>query len=90
MRVGIVGLGLIGGSIGLAATGRGDEVSAFDPDPDACRVGLERGAAARVADTLEDAVFDVDVAVVCGPVVHLPALVEQAIAATELRRDVPN
>ena len=82
MRVGIVGLGLIGGSIGLAAAERGDEVVAFDPDADARASGLERGAAARAEETLEAAVADVDVAVVCGPVVHLPALVEQTVAAT--------
>jgi len=82
MRVGIVGLGLIGGSIGLAAAERGDEVVAFDPDADARASGLERGAAARAEETLEAAVSDVDVAVVCGPVVHLPALVEQTVAAT--------
>ena len=82
MRVGIVGLGLIGGSIGLAAAQRGDEVVAFDPDADVRASGLERGAAARAEETLEAAVADVDVAVVCGPVVHLPALVEQTVAAT--------
>ncbi len=66
MRVGIVGLGLIGGSIGLAAAERGDEVIAFDSDPDARACGLERGAAARAEETLEAAVADADVAVVCG------------------------
>jgi prephenate dehydrogenase len=73
MRVGIVGLGLIGGSIGLAAAERGDEVVAFDPDADARAAGVECGAAARVEETLEAAVADVEVAVVCGPVVHRPA-----------------
>jgi len=82
MRVGIVGFGLIGGSIGLAAAERGDDVAAFDPDPEARAAGLDRGAAGRVEETLEQAVADADIAVVCGPVVHLPALVEQTLAAT--------
>ena len=56
MRVAVVGLGLIGGSVGLAAAARGDEVVAFDPDPDAAAAGLERGAAARVEGSLEAAV----------------------------------
>ena len=51
MRVAVVGLGLIGGSVGLAAAGRGDEVVAFDPDPDAAAAGLESGAATTVADS---------------------------------------
>jgi prephenate dehydrogenase len=82
MRVGIVGLGLIGGSIGLAAAERGDEVVAFDPEPDARATGLERGAASRVEETIEAALAGVDIAIVCGPVVHLPGLVEQTLAAT--------
>ena len=43
MNIAIVGLGLIGGSIGLAARARGDEVVAFDNDPDAGRAGLRGG-----------------------------------------------
>jgi prephenate dehydrogenase len=85
VRLAIVGLGLIGGSIGLAAAARGDEVFAFDPDPGARAAGLERGAATRVEETLEGAVAGADVAVVCGPVVHLPALVEQTVAASDDR-----
>ena len=49
MKLAIVGLGLIGGSVGLAARARGDEVTAFDADPEAAAAGLELGAAAAVA-----------------------------------------
>ena len=88
MRVAVVGLGLIGGSVGLAAAARGDEVVAFDPDPDAAEAGLERGAAARVEGTLEAAVADAEIAVVCGPVARLPELVARTLEATgeRLRR----
>ena len=55
MRVAVVGLGLIGGSIGLAAAARGDEVVAFDVDPDAAAAGLECGAAARAEAAIEAA-----------------------------------
>jgi len=82
MRVAVVGLGLIGGSVGLAAAGRGDEVVAFDPDPDAAAAGLETGAATGVADSLEDAVADAEIAVVCGPVARLPELVARTLDAT--------
>jgi len=82
MRVAVVGLGLIGGSVGLAAAGRGDEVVAFDPDPDAAAAGLETGAATSVADSLEGAVAGSDVAVVCGPVARLPELVARTLEAT--------
>ena len=82
MRVAVVGLGLIGGSVGLAAAGRGDEVVAFDPDPDAAAAGLETGAAMSVADSLEGAVAAADIAVVCGPVARLPELVGRTLEAT--------
>ncbi len=82
MRVAVVGLGLIGGSVGLAAAARGDEVVAFDPDPDAARAGLERGAAAHAADSLEAAVADAEIAVICGPVARLPELVARTLDAT--------
>jgi prephenate dehydrogenase len=82
MRVAVVGLGLIGGSVGLAAGERGDEVVAFDPDPDAARAGRERGAAARVEESLEAAVAAADVAIVAGPVARLPELVARTLEAT--------
>jgi prephenate dehydrogenase len=82
MRIAVVGLGLIGGSVGLAAAARGDEVVAFDPDPDAAQAGLERGAATRAADSLEAAVAQAEIAVVCGPVARLPELVARTLDAT--------
>ena len=47
-----MGLGLIGGSLALAASARGDDVSGSDSDPEAGRVGLERGAVGRFDDSL--------------------------------------
>jgi len=82
MRVAVVGLGLIGGSVGLAAGARGDDVVAFDPDPDAAEAGLERGAAARVEPSIEGAVGEAEVAIVAGPVARLPELVARTLEAT--------
>ena len=81
MRVAVVGLGLIGGSVGLAAAARGDEVVAFDPDPDARITGVERGAAHRAGESIEEAVDGADLALVCGPVARLPDLVTRTLAA---------
>jgi prephenate dehydrogenase len=75
MRIGIVGLGLIGGSLGLAAVGRGDQVTAYDRDSDAAAAGVDRGAATSTAATIAEAVADADLAFVCGPVGELPELV---------------
>src|SRR3954454_18371171 len=52
MRVAILGVGLIGGSIGLAARGRdGGEVVGFDPDPATLARAVSSGAVDRGAET---------------------------------------
>jgi prephenate dehydrogenase len=81
MNLAVVGLGLIGGSIGLAAGARGDRVVGYDPDADAERTAIERGAATQVAGTLAEAVAGAELVVVCGPVAELPGLVRDSLAA---------
>ena len=82
MKVAIVGLGLIGGSLGLAATARGDHVAAFDADPAALELGLERGAVETAAGSIDEAVEGADMAFVCGPVAQLPQLVADVLEAS--------
>ncbi len=53
--IAVVGTGLIGGSIGLAARAKGIGVTGFDPDPVTAAAALERGAVGAVADTPEEA-----------------------------------
>jgi prephenate dehydrogenase len=77
MRVSIVGTGLIGTSIALAATRRGDEVVGWDPDPDV----LAR-AAVMPAGTLEEAVAGGDLVVVAAPIAQLAAVVPAVLAAS--------
>jgi prephenate dehydrogenase len=81
-RVAVVGLGLIGGSLALAATERGDHVTGFDSDPEAGAIGLERGALTAVAGSLPDAVAEAEVALVCGPVNSLPGLARETLDAS--------
>jgi len=80
-RVAVVGLGLIGGSLALAASERGDHVTGYDADPEVGPAGLERGALAAVADSLDEAVAEAELALVCGPVNSLPGLVGETLAA---------
>ena len=49
--VAIVGVGLMGGSLGLAL-GAAREVVGVDPDPEALRVALAMGAVDRAAGSL--------------------------------------
>lgn len=61
MTVGIVGLGLIGGSIGLALRQPGRTILGFDPNPEAQAVALKRQCIDELRDLAEvcraDAVF---------------------------------
>jgi prephenate dehydrogenase len=81
-RLAIVGTGLIGGSVGLAARGVGvAEVRGWDVDSDALAVAAERGAV-EAASSLDEAVADAELALVAAPVAELPAQVAAVLAAT--------
>jgi prephenate dehydrogenase len=83
MRIAIVGTGLIGASVGLAAR-RTDatEVVGWDPDPEALDAAEARGALDEPAGALEDAVRGADLAVVAAPVAQLGAQVEAVLSAS--------
>jgi prephenate dehydrogenase len=79
----IVGTGLIGASIGLAAKRAGVErVAGFDPDGGAAARAAELGALDEAAPSLEDAVAGAELAVVAAPVTALPAQVSAVLAAS--------
>jgi prephenate dehydrogenase len=81
VRIAVVGVGLIGGSIGLAARERlGAEVSGFDPSEEALRSGIERGALDRACGSLAEALEGAEVAFVAVPVGALPAVVGDVLA----------
>ncbi len=83
MRIAIVGTGLIGGSVGLAAKRAGAErVVGYDPDSAASAVAVERGAIDAVARSLRDAVAGAELAVVAAPIAHLPREVAATLSAT--------
>jgi prephenate dehydrogenase len=82
MRVAVLGVGLIGGSIGLAARERAEaEVVGWGPRAKTLATALELGAVDRTADSVEDAVRDADAVFACAPVEMLPGLVQAALAA---------
>src|SRR5215203_6520254 len=75
-RLAIVGTGLIGASVGLAAK-RAGVGEVFGSDPENAEAALERGAIDRVDDDLES-----DLVVVAVPVAQLPARVRATLEAT--------
>ena len=84
MRIAVLGVGLIGGSIGLAAREHveGAEIVGFGRDPERLRVAAERGAIDRAAGSIEEAVGGADLCFACAPVGVLPELVRAALEAS--------
>jgi prephenate dehydrogenase len=80
--VAVVGVGLIGGSIGLAARERLDaRVRGYDPRDGVLVAALERGVLTDACGSVADAVQDADVAFVAAPVGVLPDTVAAVLAA---------
>jgi prephenate dehydrogenase len=82
VKIAVVGVGLIGGSIGLAARERlGAEVAGFDPADGVLSAALERGALDAAAPDIATAVAGAEAAFVAAPVGALPATVAAVLAA---------
>ncbi|HTA12045.1 MAG TPA: prephenate dehydrogenase/arogenate dehydrogenase family protein [Solirubrobacteraceae bacterium] len=81
MRIAILGVGLIGGSIGLAARARiGAEVCGYDRDERVCARALELGAIDVQAHDLASALTGAEVVFVATPVGTLADTVSRALA----------
>ncbi|MGB7588035.1 MAG: prephenate dehydrogenase, partial [Solirubrobacterales bacterium] len=82
MRVAVLGVGLIGGSIGLASRRRlQQEVVGFDPEPQTLERAVAVGALDRGADTVAAACEDADLVFCAAPVGSLPDLAREALQA---------
>jgi len=83
MRIAILGVGLIGGSVGLAAREyvEGAEVVGHGRTPERLYRARELGAIDRIAGSVEEAVEGAEVCFACAPVGALPVQVRQALAA---------
>jgi prephenate dehydrogenase len=81
MRVAILGVGLIGGSIGLAVRRRAHaQVSGYDPDERVLAEALSIGAIDCAASDVAGAVKDADAVFVAAPVGALAETARQALA----------
>jgi prephenate dehydrogenase len=82
VRLGIVGVGLIGGSVALAARERlGAFVSGYDASPEAVRTALDRGALDRACHDVHEAIRDAEAVFVAVPVGGLNDAVSKALEA---------
>jgi prephenate dehydrogenase len=83
MRIVVLGVGLIGGSIGLAARKEldGVEVIGFGRSRERLERAMELGAVDRASESLEWALEGASACFACGPVGTLPGQVRAALAA---------
>jgi prephenate dehydrogenase len=82
-RLAVIGTGLIGASVALAAKRAGrTEVFGYDPEPPALAAAAERGAVDRPAKSLAEAVAEAELAVVAAPVAQLASQVRAALEAS--------
>ena len=83
MKIAVLGVGLIGGSIGLAARLRLEaEVVGWDPDEENLRRAVELGALDRAASSIAEAADAADLVFCAAPVRALPELVAEALATS--------
>ncbi len=79
-RIAVIGVGLIGGSIGKAARERGlAEVVGWVRDPSRAAACLETGALDEVADSLEEAVSGSEIVFNCVSVGALPEVTQKIL-----------
>src|SRR4051812_17441934 len=84
MRIAVLGVGLIGGSLGLAARGRLDaEVAGFDPDRELLERALELEVLDEAAGNVAAAVGGAELVFCAAPVTALPGLAAEALDAAE-------
>ena len=83
MTLAVLGVGLIGGSVGLAARERsGAEVIGFDPDPAALDRAVEIGAVDHRAGSIAAACAEAEAVFCAAPVAALPDLARAALGAS--------
>jgi prephenate dehydrogenase len=82
MKIAVLGVGLIGGSIGLAARERLEaEVAGFDPDDDLLARARELGAIDAEHSSVAEAVAGAELVFCAAPVNALPGLAAEALDA---------
>jgi prephenate dehydrogenase len=81
VKIAVLGVGLIGGSIGLAARAGGHVVAGAGRDPGRLARAREVGAIDEAAGTIEAALAGAEACFCCAPVGALPEQISAALAA---------
>ena len=78
VKIGIIGLGLIGGSLGLDLRAKGHYVVGISRQNDTCKVALEKGIA-DLASNEFSALSDIEIVIVCTPIDAIASTIKQII-----------
>ncbi len=78
MKIGIVGLGLIGGSLGIDLRSQGHHVIGISRQESTCKLAIAKGIADRV-DTNFIALSDAEIIIVCTPINAIAPTIKQMI-----------
>jgi prephenate dehydrogenase len=80
-HVAIIGLGLMGGSLGLAlkSKGKAGRITGYTRNAQRRQLALQRGAVDAVFEHASDAAAGADVVVFCAPILSIPALVRETL-----------
>jgi prephenate dehydrogenase len=81
VKIAVLGVGLIGGSVGLAARAEGAEVIGFGRSPERLERARELGAIDAAAGSMEEALHGAEACFACAPVGALPGQVRDALGA---------
>jgi len=81
VRIAVIGVGLIGGSVALAARERlNASISGFDSSPESLQKAAERGVVDRRSASVEEACSDAEAVFVAVPVGALDVVIGQALS----------
>ena len=78
MKIGIVGLGLIGGSLGIDLRSQGHQITGISRQATTCETAIAKGIVDR-ASTKFDLLQDLELVIVCTPIEAIALTIEQII-----------
>ncbi len=78
MKIGIVGLGLIGGSLGIDLRSQGHQITGISRQETTCKTAITKGVVDR-ASTKFDLLQDLELVIVCTPISAIASTIKQII-----------
>lgn len=78
MKIGIIGLGLIGGSLGLDLRSQGHQIIGISRQKNVCKIALAKGVVTEASTELK-ALAEAEIVIVCTPIAAIASTITQVI-----------